>query len=336
MVFKVNGIEYYHWQKWYSSHLEAVIIFFFPERANDVFYGHLPTEWHDSSSTQWWLSVSSLGEVRDIIYGEPRTLGCWVGTPKSHSPHWSGHHFHIHNSWGLILYNAASAHCSHCMFNHCPLVAWASGAPQRQSQVMGLFAGRLLSPWSLGQGNYLHGLQRLRQGGIFLCPLDLQALFCPLASGSPFHRTPVAVPLPWLAEGWRGLSSSGDWPGGVQHFLPTGNCFGGASTFAHFSCSTLGVVGSQRGPLMGTTSSTVTSLVGTLVKAGGACLETVKLVWSLRNPSSKATPSKIVSLEKETYHSIVSLYLRMDLSKRCGWPGVGRLAFSALYCKAWA
>ena len=69
MAFKVNGIEYYHWQTSYSSHLEVVIIFFFLEEVEDVFYGCSPAEWHDNPSAQRQLSVSSLGEVGDIFYG---------------------------------------------------------------------------------------------------------------------------------------------------------------------------------------------------------------------------------------------------------------------------
>ena len=68
MAFKVNGIEYYHLQMLSSSCLEVVIIFFLLGEVNDVFYRCSPTKWHDTPSTQRWLSVSFLGEVGDISY----------------------------------------------------------------------------------------------------------------------------------------------------------------------------------------------------------------------------------------------------------------------------
>ena len=57
MTFKVNGIEYCCWQMLYSSHLEAVIIFFFLREVGDIFYRQSPTESFPVSSSMvasWW------------------------------------------------------------------------------------------------------------------------------------------------------------------------------------------------------------------------------------------------------------------------------------------
>ena len=98
MAFKVNGIEYYRQQTFYLSHLEAVIMFFFLGGVDNVFCVHSPTKWHDNLSAQRQLSVSSLGKVSDISYGEPRGLGCWTGTSEGHLPHRKGDCFHVHDS----------------------------------------------------------------------------------------------------------------------------------------------------------------------------------------------------------------------------------------------
>ena len=119
MAFKVNGIEYYHPQVLYSSHLEVVIICFPPRRGWWHFYGHSPAEWHDNPSAQRQLLASSLGEVCHILNGVYGHLGCLVGTSKDHLPHRSGDHVHISDSHSLILHNVTSAHCSHCGFDYC-------------------------------------------------------------------------------------------------------------------------------------------------------------------------------------------------------------------------
>ena len=306
MAFRVNGIEYYHWQTLYSSHLEAVIMFFFLRGG----------QWH----LLWW----SWG------------LDCQAGTPEGHLPHRSGDHFHIHDSWGLVLYNAASTHHSHHRFKHqfwlCGLKGYLKGSCRWK---VPLQAGHYLLE-AQGQGNYLHWLQRLRWGWVLLWLLDLQVLFHPLALSSPCLRTPVLVPLPGLTKGQRGLSSSSDWPGGVQHFLPTeepvwGNLYLCLLLMRHPGCSQF-----FRGLPMWAASSMATFSVGTSVKVSGASPEMVNSVWFLRNSSGRATLSKTISSEKETYHSIISHNLRADLAKRHGWPGIGGLALSAQYCRVWA
>ena len=67
MAFKVNDIEYYRPQTSSSSCLEVVIIFLLLGGVDDIFYRHSPTEWHDNPSAQRHLSVSSLGEVGDVL-----------------------------------------------------------------------------------------------------------------------------------------------------------------------------------------------------------------------------------------------------------------------------
>ena len=146
------------------------------------------------------------------------------------------------------------------------------------------------------------------------------------------------------------LRARGVWPAavtgweGCSTFLQLGNWLGEASTFVHPSHVTWGVVSSSIGPpkgvasltatSVGTAFSTGSSLVGTSVKASWAFLGTVTLVQSSRNPSSGATLSKMVSSEKDMYRSIVPLSSRAHLTKRYGWPSIGRLDFSAQYRRA--
>ena len=85
------------------------------------------------------------------------------------------------------------------------------------------------------------------------------------------------------------------------------------------------------GPPMGVASSMAPSLV----EVSRESLETVNSVQFLKNPSGRATLPKMISSEKETYHSIISCNSRTDLAKRHDWPYVGGLALSAQYCRAW-
>ena len=192
MAFTVNDMEYYHQQMWYSSHLEVVIISLF-------FMGGW---WHPL----WW--APGLGPIGQV---HPRTTWPMEVVTISISC----------DSWGLILYNVASTHCSHHGFGYCFWLHVLQGQLERQSQAMDpLQAGcYLLEAW--GWGYYLQWFWRFGWGWISFCLLYLQVVFCPLALSSPCLRTPVGVPPFWLMKGLRGLSHSGDWLEGVQHFLPT-------------------------------------------------------------------------------------------------------------------
>ena len=123
-----------------------------------------------------------------------------------------------------------------------------------------------------------------------------------------FDSPKAGEACPAAVTGWEGCST----------FSQLANWFGGASIFAHSSCSTWDVVTSLRDPPMGAASSMVTSSVGTSVKVGRTSLEMVNSVLFPENPSGRATPSKTISLEKETYCSIVSHNSRIDFAKRHG------------------
>ena len=155
---------------------------------------------------------------------------------------------HIGDPRGLILYNMASTHHSHCRFDDhfwlCELQGYLEG--DCRWQVPSQAGCYLLKAW--GWGHHVHWFWRLGWGWIPFCQLCFQLFFHPLVSSSPCLRTPVVVPLPQLTRGWWGFSHGSDWPGGVLHFLLTGNQFGGVSTFSHFSCGAGGVVDSLRAP----------------------------------------------------------------------------------------
>ena len=86
-------------------------------------------QWHLNPSAQRWSSAypstqrqswaSLLWEVCNIL--NDGTLG-WdplVEATEGHSPHRGGHGVHIGHPSGLILHNAAGAHCHHSELHHC-------------------------------------------------------------------------------------------------------------------------------------------------------------------------------------------------------------------------
>ena len=74
MAYKVNGIEYYHLQTSYSSHLEVVIIFFLLGGVDDFFYGHSLAESFPASSSMVasWQPITFLPQE-----GPGRTAIIW-------------------------------------------------------------------------------------------------------------------------------------------------------------------------------------------------------------------------------------------------------------------
>ena len=129
------------------------------------------------------------------------------------------------------------------------------------------------------------------------CLLCLPTFLCSLASSSPaselwwqylYFESPRAGEVhPAVATGWLGCNT----------FSQPGNRLGGTSTFSCSSCGAWGVICS----LMGAASSMGTSSIGALVGAGWTSMEAVNLAWLLKNPSSRAMPSKTMSLENEMY-----------------------------------
>ena len=85
---------------------------------------------------------------------------------------------------------------------------------------------------------------------------------------------------------------------------------------------------------IGASSSVGSSSMEVLVEAGGALLGIVTPVRSSRDPSCDVALSRMGSLEKDMYGSIVLLSSRMHLAKRSGQPGIGRLVFSTQKCRA--
>ena len=172
--------------------------------------------------------------------------------------------------------------------------------------------------------------------GILLCLIDLQVLFHPLALSFSFPRTLVVVSLPRFTEGWRGLSSSSNWWRGVQHFPSTGELIWGSSDLClllmwHLGCSRFLKGSPERGCL-----HHGDLFYWNMVEVGRDSPGMVTLAQSLKNPSSGATLSRMVSSEKDTYCSILSLNSRTHLARRHGWPSIGRLDFSTQYCRVWA
>ena len=269
-------------------------------------------------------------EVGNVLYGKPGVLSHCAGMPEGHWTQRGGDHLHIGDPGGLILYNMACTHCSHCRFNDC---FWlhTPGAPQGWLQATGPLVSRLLPPQSLGgRATMCVGSRDLGEGESHL------ASFTCNHSSSLWCQALLASELQWWCLCFVFPKAGGAHPTavtgreGCNTFSQLGNQFGGTSILACFSCGTWGRVDSLRGPPMGV----ATSSDGTLVEAGGASLEME--VWLPKNPSSRATLPKTISSENETYHSIILCNSRTDPAKRHGQPGIGRLVLSDQYYRAWA
>ena len=147
---------------------------------------------------------------------------------------------------------------------------------------------------------------------------------CPACTHSSalWHWAPLASELLWQCLHFDSPEDGGNCPTvvtsqeGCNTFSQLGNQFGGTSILACFSCGTWDVVGSSRGPPMGTSSSMVTTLDGMSVEVGGVSGVSFKIgVWLPKHPSGRATLPKTASLEKETYCSIILHTSRMDPPK---------------------
>ena len=165
---------------------------------------------------------------------------------------------------------------------------------------------------------------------------------------------------PQLTKCQRGLSSGGNWLGRVQYFCPTRELIGGSLYLCPLLTLYLGrgqflcklandycqVGQSLKGPpgrvaplkitSVDAASSMGSSSVGISVKASWVFLGIVTPVQSSRYLPCRLTPSKMASLEKDMYGSIVLLSSRMHLTKRHGWPSIGGLDFSVQFCRTCA
>ena len=126
----------------------------------------------------------------------------------------------------------------------------------------------------------------------------------------------------------RGLSSGSNWPGGMQHLPPPREPSWGPYPPGLFLTQGLGSTGFLQRPPNGGCFFHGGPFNGGLAEAGWALPEMDVSGWSSRNPSSRATLPKTVSLGKEMYGSITPLNSRTLPAKRHGWPGVGGLDFS--------
>ena len=269
-------------------------------------------------------------EVCNVLYGKPGGLSCQVGIAKGHSTNRGGDHLHIGDPRGLVLYNTASTHHSHCRFDD---HFWLH---ELQGHLVGIHRWQVPSQAgcyllkALGWGHHVCWFQRLGWGWI-----SFDQLYWNCSSGH-WHQALLTSEFQWWCLCLISSKAGGACPTvvtsweGCNTFSQLGNQFGEPSILACFSCSTQGGVESLRGPLVGV----ATSSDGTSVGAGGTSLETE--VWLPKNPSSRATPPKMISSENEKYCSIVLCNSRMDPAKRHGWPGIGRLALTAQLCRAWA
>ena len=161
-------------------------------------------------SAQRWLSACPLGEVSDVL------LSCQAGAPKGHLPQGGSDSIHIHHPYGLILHNAAGAHCGHSRFN-CHF------------QLQGFWGCLVSSHWqwvSLRTGHHFLEAQRWCHflcsfqrpswwHGLGLCTFTQQMLLHPSTLSLPSPRTLAVRPPFWLLGNWRGLSSSCNQHGGM-------------------------------------------------------------------------------------------------------------------------
>ena len=92
--------------------------------------------------------------------------------------------------------------------------------PQRQSLEMGLFIGRPSLPGNprVKQLPAPFPEAQLAMWILAWPPQPVDALLPFSASNPPGPRTLAVRPLSWLMGDWRGLSSSSNQPGGMQHF----------------------------------------------------------------------------------------------------------------------
>ena len=112
------------------------------------------------------------------------------------------------------------------------------------------------------------------------------------------------------------------------HWLLSGLLYGSISSVG----SSIGAT-SLGGTLTGASSSLgAASLAG----ANQVFLGIVALVSPSRGLSQGAAPSRMASLEKAMYGSIAHLNSGTHSAKRCSWPGIDRLDFSAQNCRACA
>ena len=155
-------------------------------------------------------------EVSNVLYGELGVLSCQAIIPKGHLTHGGGDHLHIGDPRGLILYNMAGTHCSHCQFDYCFQLCGLQGHLDGGHRWwVPLQAGCYLLE-AQGWDHHLPWFWQLGWRWISFC---LQMLFCPLVLSSPCLRTLEVVPL--IHQRSEGLVPWW-WPAGrVQHFLPT-------------------------------------------------------------------------------------------------------------------
>ena len=124
-----NGISAFPTQRW-SSVLPSA------QRWSSVY---------PSVQRQVW--VSSLHEVRDVLYDGPLSLGLLLGATKSHLPHWSGHGVHIGHLIASFFMMQLALMVAMVGPNTAAILK-APGALHEPFLVMGPSAGKQSLPWS--------------------------------------------------------------------------------------------------------------------------------------------------------------------------------------------
>ena len=173
-------------------------------------------QWHLNPSAQRQSSAYPSGqrhswaspswEVSNIFNDGPCGWSPLAGATEGHLPHGSGHRFHIGHPSGLILHDAAGAHCHHIGLHHCcqlqgvwgclMSIHWQWVPPQ---------AGHY-SPEAWRWCHLLWGFKHpCWWCGLWPCVLNL--FLCPLVLSHPF---PITFAMRSL------FGTSGDWGGSAQ------------------------------------------------------------------------------------------------------------------------